>query len=226
MALIEINSFFTRNGIPATDIDNLNPHPDGLNYPRVRIWKVSGSTTQLIIGDPTGSGQQTDGIMVPVVDTVEDGFYTYVFDDNHGYDTSAKYLVRVDGGPSLADTERYQVSEIDPIENNIIDGVWDEQITNHLSLGSTGLTLSQIKANTDLLYLNVTDVLNIVKTILKYDTNRTKIDTVANVMIIYDDDCVTELRRFELLDATGAPNSDSVCERKPIAATDNKPVCT
>jgi len=226
VAQIEINSFFTRRGVPATDIDDLNPHPDGKNYPRVRIWEVSGSTYDLVVGDPVGSGQATDGVMSPVVDSVEDGFYTFLFTDINGYDPTKKYLIRVDGGSSLTSTERYQVTNIDPLENDIINGVWDESILDHLSPNSTGLTLSQTKANTDTLYLSVTAVQSLVSLILKYDTNRTKIDTTNHEMIVYDDDCVTELRRFQLLDTTGTPNSSEVCERKPIAATDGKPICS
>lgn len=225
MAQIEINSFFTRLGVPATDIDDLNPHPDGKNYPRVRIWEISGSTQNLVIGDPVGSGQVTDGIMTPVTDTAEDGFYTFLFTDLLGYDPTKKFLIRADGGPSLPDTERYQVSNIDPTESTIIKGVWDENILNHLSTNSAGLTLSQVKATTDTLYVSVNAIYDLVNIVLKYETNRTKVDTTNNILIVYDNDCVTELRRFQLLDHNGNPNSSEVCERKPISATDGKPVC-
>ena len=226
MAYIEITSFITRAGVPATDIDDLNPHLDGRNYPRLRIWEIDGGTQDLIIGDPAGSGLNTDAIMSPVIDGVEDGFYSYVFDTVEGYDVSKKYLIRVDGGPSLSDNERYQTGQIVPIENDIINGVWDENITDHLTVNSTGLTLSQIKADTTSLFVSLTDVANLMSLALKYDTNRTKIDTVNHLMIIYDDDCVTELRRFQLFDSGGVPNSSVVCERKPISASDGEPVCT
>ena len=71
MAYIEITSFITRAGVPATDIDDLNPHLDGRNYPRLRIWEIDGGTQDLIIGDPAGSGLNTDAIMSPVIDGVE-----------------------------------------------------------------------------------------------------------------------------------------------------------
>jgi len=103
--------------------------------------------------------------------------------------------------------------------------VWDESVTDHLSAGSTGLMLSQTKANTDQLFLDVAAVQSIVDLILKYDTNRTKIDTVNNEMIIYDDDCTTVLRRFKLLDSSGVPSTYELCERKPIAASDGHSVC-
>jgi len=59
------------------------------------------------------------------------------------------------------------------------------------------------------------------------DTNRTKIDDVAKTLTVYDDDCTTVLRVFQLLDQNGNPSTDSVCERKPTSTGpgDNKPVC-
>ena len=214
MAQVEISSFFARSGIPATDIDDNNPHSDGKNYPRLRIWEVSGTTHTLIVGDAIGTGQNTDGEMSPGVDTgIEDGFYTFVFTDLIGYDPTLKYLVRADGGNTLPDVDRYQAADISPELSNesIADAVWDEPLGDHLLSGSTGEMLDLIKLSID--------------TVLKYDTNRTKIDTATNEMIIYDDDCSTELRRFKLLDSSGNPSVTEVCERQPIDDLGN-PICT
>lgn len=228
MAEIEINSFFTKGGHPAVDIDNNNPI-GGRNYPLIRIWEVAGATHTLIIGDTAGTGSAVDGTMVPVTTTgIEDGFYSFLFTTAVGYDAAKKYLVRADGGPSLPQHERYQVAQVDSDAldaSAIADAVWDEPVTDHLGVGSTGLNISQTKANTDQLFLDVAAVQSIVNLILKYDTNRTNIDTVNNEMIVYDDDCTTVLRRFKLLDSTGTPSTDEVCERKPIAASDGHSVC-
>lgn len=218
MAQIEINSFFTRGGIPATDIDNLNPHPDTKNYPRARIWEVSGSVYDLVVGDTVGSGQNTDGIMAPVVDTaVEDGFYSFIFADTIGFSENKKYLVRCDGGPSLPSNERYQVAEITPAGtatltpgdiNAIVDGVWDELQSDHDTPGTMGGSL-------DCACTNAALALSIVNTLLKFETNRTKIDKVAKTLTIYDNDDVTPLIVFDLKDGTGAPSVAEVCERMP-----------
>lgn len=228
MAEIEINSFFTKGGQPAIDIDNKNPI-GGRNYPLIRIWEVAGSVYTLIVGDTAGTGSAADGTMVPVTTAgIEDGFYSYLFTTATGYDTTKKYLVRADGGPSLPQHERYQVAHVDSDTldvDAIADAVWDEPATDHLGVGSTGLLLSQTKANTDQLFLDVASVQNIVDLVLKYDTNRTNIDTVNNEMVIYDDDCTTVLRRFKLLDSNGIPSTEEVCERKPIAASDGHAVC-
>ncbi len=219
MAQIEINSLYTTGGIPTS----------GLN-PTIRIWEVNGAIQTLIIGFTTGTGSNIDGLMVEIFDSgsppVSDGFYTFIFADVEGYDPTKKYLIRTDGGVSLADADRYQTAAIDPIEENIINGVWDEELApDHLGTGTAGLTLSQIKADTTSLALNLTAVEDLVSLLLKYDTNRTKVDDVAKTLTIYDDDCTTVLRVFQLLDQTGTPSTDSVCERKPISSSDGKPVC-
>lgn len=222
MAQIEINSLFTNAGIPATGITG--------GYPSVRIWEVNGAVQTLIVGTPSGSGQNTDGIMTEITTSspsTSDGFYTFLFTDLIGYDATKKYLIRSDGGPTLPNTDRYQSASIDPIEETIINGVWDENLApDHQLAGSAGLTLSQIKADTTQLFLDVAAVQNIVNLILKYDTNRTKIDDINKTLTVYDDDCSTVLRVFNLLDQNGNPSTDSVCERKPVVANDGKPVCT
>lgn len=235
MAQLEITSFFTRGGVPAVDIDNLNPHADGKNYPRIRVWEISGNTYNLVVGDTVGSGQNTDGIMAPVLDTgVEDGFYSFVFTDLIGYDETKRYLVRSDGGPSLPSNERFQVVNVDPLQatvnyNSVADAVWDAQVTNHLDPGTTGSALAQIKADTTAivqnLYLDADSVLELVNLLLKYETNRTKIDPVTKTLIVYDDNCTTPLRTFALFDHNGQPSVDEVCERRPVSATDGQPVC-
>ncbi|MCK5020417.1 MAG: hypothetical protein KAS32_25500 [Candidatus Peribacteraceae bacterium] len=226
MAQIEINSFFTKGGQPATSIDDDNPI-GGKNYPLIRIWEVTGSVYTLIVGDTIGTGQNFDGTMVPVTTAgVEDGFYSFVFTDTIGYDETKTYLIRSDAGPSIPPQERFQVASIDSSFISVVaDAVWDEALTDHLSVGSTGLALSQTKANTEQLFLDVAAVQSIVELILKYDTNRTKINTITKTLTVYDDDCTTVLRTFSLLDHTGTPSTSEVCERKPIAATDGHSIC-
>jgi len=221
MAQIEINSLFANSGVPATNIAAATP-----GYPTVRIWEVNGAVQTLIVGSPTGTGQSTDGIMTEIDDggspETKDGFYTFLFTDTIGYDSTKKYLIRSYGGTSLPAADRYQTAEINPIE----EAIWDVDRTGHLGTNTTGLALSQIKADTTQLFLDVAAVNTLVSLLLKYDTNRTKIDDTAKTLTVYDNDCTTVLRVFQLLDQYGTPSTDSVCERKPITASDGKPVCS
>ena len=153
----------------------------------------------------------------------DDGFYKYEFDDvTDGYDPAKTYAFRADGGPSLPPGERYQVARLDPTETaeGIADAVWDEPRADHLTVGSTGEALSQIKADTtdiiDKLYLDADSVLEVVQLLLKMDAGRTKIDPTANTLTVYDEDCTTVLRVFDLFDSTGTPSVTDVCERVPV----------
>lgn len=213
MSSVVITSFFTRNGLPATDLETAA----GGGYPLVRVWEV-------IDGTPAGDAFIGEFQMIPIEDGVnDDGLYKHEFTNAQGYDDSKTYVFRADGGPSLLNNERYQVARLDPTETSegIADAVWNEPRVDHLIPGSTGEALSQIKADTtniaDRLYLDADSVQEIVKLLLKFEAGRTRIDPANNTLTVYDEDCTTPLRVFELLDSSGNPSVNEVCERKPIA---------
>lgn len=212
MASVVITSFFTRGGVPATDIETVSTG----TLPVVRIWEVSDGT-------PAGDAFIGEFTMVPMEDGAnDDGFYKYEFTDSpDGYDPQKTYTFRSDGGPSLPAVDRYQVARLDPSDNieSISDAVWDEPKADHLAAGSTGEALSQIKADTTAitqnLYLGADSVLDVVQTLLKLEAGRTKIDPVTKTLTVYDEDCTTILRQYNLYDSTGAPSVTDVCERVP-----------
>lgn len=214
MASVVITSFFTKNGQPATDIETESAG----THPVIRIWRV-------VDGLPNTDAFVGEFLMVPMEDgSADDGFYKFEFDDLNGYDPTATYTFRTDGGASVPNAERYQVARLDPSENidyeGIADAVWDEPRAEHLDAGSTGEALNLIKADTtaiaDNLYLNADSVKEIVEVLLKLEAGRTKIDPVTNTLTVYDEDCTTPLRVFKLYDSTGAESVTDVCERKPI----------
>lgn len=210
MAEVLITSFFTRGGNPATNIETVTP-----GFPKIRIWEVTDGT-------PSGDsfvGQFTMSAMEDGAN--DDGFYKFEFTDTDGYDPTKTYIFRTDGGSSLPDNEQFRVARLDPSESvdAIADAVWDEPRTDHLSVGSTGEALSQIKADTsniaDKLYLDSDSVLDVVQLLLKMEAGRTKIDPTAKTLTVYDEDCTTVLRVFDLYDSTGTKSVTEVCERVP-----------
>lgn len=218
MAEIVISSYFENSSGPVTGLS-----------PTIRIWEVNATGDILVVGTPCGTGSASDGAMLEVEDcgspaSTQDGFYRFVFADTIGYDPTKSYVVRVDGGVALQTRFRYQTSQISPVDafsiEGIADAVWDEPRADHLNPGSTGEALSQIKAETtdiiDKLYLDADSVLEVVQLLLKMEAGRTKIDPVANTLTVYDEDCTTVLRVFNLLDSTGAPSVVDVCERVPV----------
>lgn len=217
MAEVVITSFFTNNGIPATGISG--------GYPQIHIWEIVPGTG---LDNYNGSF-----LMTQVTDSLADvdGFYKYTYLDTNGFDPTQTYLFRTDGGPTLSAGERYQSVQLDPsgVVANIANEVWNATATNYLNAGSTGLLLNQAAANivsiANNLYVNPSSVMDLCQLLLSYETNRTKIDPLAKTLTIYEADCVTPLRVFQLLDTTGAPSITQVAERKPISANDGLPVC-
>ncbi len=215
MAEVLITSFFTRGGNPATNIETVTP-----GFPVVRIWEV-------VDGTPSGDTFIGEFVMSPVEDGAnDDGFYKFEFTDTDGYDDTKSYVLRSDGGASLPANEKIQTARIEPAialnvdANAVADAVWDEPRADHLIPGSTGEALNQLKADTtdiiDKLYLDTDSVLEVVQLLLKLEAGRTRIDSTANTLTVFDEDCTTPLRVFQLLDSSGTPSVTEVCERKPI----------
>lgn len=214
MASAIITSFFTRGGTPATNIETIS----GGTFPVVRIWEV-------IDGSPAGDAFIGEFVMIPMEDGVnDDGFYKYEFTDApDGFDESSTYTFRSDGGTSIPPGERYQVARLDPSENldatAVENAVWDANRIAHNNPGSTGEGLNQIKADTTAiaqnLYLGADSVLEIVQLHLKLEAGRTKIDPVTKTLTIYDVNCTTILRQYNLYDSAGTASVTDVCERVP-----------
>lgn len=95
------------------------------------------------------------------------------------------------------------------------DAVWDEAANAHVGAGSMGLLMSQINANTGATALSVVTIGAQVTLMLKYDKNRTKIDTVAKTLTVYDDNGVTPIQVFNLRDSNGLPSVVESYERVP-----------
>lgn len=208
-----ISSFFTLNAVPATGLSPL---------PTIDIFSVTGTSETLVINGAS-------------MNEVGEGFYQYLFSS---YDPTQSYVFRVDGGSTYTNDapERYQAGSIQlaqidtTTQENIAANVWNSATSDFTTTGTFGLLEQQTNANTTAiaqnLYLNANSVLDLVQLLLEYDTNRTFIDPVACTLTVFQDDCTTPLRVFQLLDTTGTPSVTQVAERKPISANDGLPVCS
>lgn len=207
-----ISSFFTLDSIPAVGLSPL---------PTLLIWEVDGTSETLVI--PSASMSE-----------VGDGFYQYLFSS---YVDGTQYVFRVDGGTTYAldNAERYQAGSIevatltDAEVADISASVWNSVAVNFTTPGTMGLLENQTNANTlaiaNNLFMGANNVLDLVQLLVQYETNRTRIDPIARTLTVYENDCVTPLRVFSLLDTTGSPSITEVAERKPISANDGQPVC-
>jgi len=140
--------FFVENGIPKTGLS-----------PTIRIRNVD--TNALIVTDASMS-------------EVGDGFYKYDF---ASYDASINYVIRMDGGDTLANAERYCVAANESYREDVASQVWATTIDG------TSVTTSQ--------------ALNIIR---KVEVGKWAI--VGNQMIFYEEDNVTPLLTFNLDDAS------------------------
>lgn len=238
MAEIIITSFFEDGTGPLTGLS-----------PSIRIWEVSVSGDTLIVGSPCGTGSNTNGTMTEISDcgspgTAQDGFYRFTFTDVLGYNPNNTYIARVDGGAPLPMSFRYQISNVSPLDSVdtefIENAVWDATAADHT--GGSPITMGQLQNDTYISVetVRVTDIpalFTLMNLVRKYNTNRTKIDSVTKTLTIYDDDCVTPIRIFRLLNSGGVPSVDEVCERTSINGTitgspqatigeDGYPVCS
>lgn len=193
-----INSYFAKNGTPKTGLS-----------PIIRIWEVNASSETLIIS----AGAMTE---------IGDGLYKYVFTQGSGYDEQKRYVTRSDGNNNtLSDAEKYSVGVTDEsglsqaTVDRIVDNVWDENATDHINAGTTGLLLNEISADTTQLRADNIIEISILDLLLKYERNKTEIDKVNATLTIFDDDGVTPLTIFDLKNSTGAPSITEVCIRVP-----------
>jgi hypothetical protein len=194
-----INSYFSIGGVPATTLT-----------PTITVWEVD-STPSIIYTLVVDND--------PVLGNNNDGFYSYQFT---GYDNAKNYLIRVDGGSQLPPNERYSIATAEAAAGtgsytvqDIVDGIWDEPTTNHISSGTMGAYQNETHSDVQQLRIDMITATSLIGTLLKYETNRTKIDKNAMTLTIYDDDGITALKVFNLKDNLGNPSITEVCERVP-----------
>ena len=123
---------------------------------------------------------------------------------------------------NLVDTVSTSGGSTGPSAAAIANQVWDTTASSHISSGTFGQIISLIKATNDLNFTQLFDVNakldlvnDLVTTLLKYSTNRTKIDNTAMTMVVYDNDGITPIKTFNLKNFVGSPSITEVAERAP-----------
>lgn len=183
-----ITAFFTTSGVPRTGLT-----------PTVDIIQLDLASNTLVVDN----GALTE---------IGNGWYRYNFTT---YDSTKTYVFTIDGGNTVPINERYHVGGNDSFSEDISSGVWEEPTIDHTGLGTTGFMLTQIQADTSAVSISQVTLMNLINTLLKYERNRTRIDVQSGTLTIYDDDCITPLTTFELLDRNGLPTITEICERVP-----------
>ena len=185
-----INSFFTKQGISVAGLT-----------PSVYVWAIddiSGTKTPVVTG-------------LPALDA-GDGMYTlnissYVNDQTH-------YIVVVDAGDSMTPYGRYNTGSITPAKN-IAAAVWNADAVSYTNANTMGELINKISAHTSTTAVDIIDIKQLLHTLKQFENNRTKIDTQAKTLTVYQDDGVTPLQVFNLKDSAGIGSVTEVAERVP-----------
>lgn len=161
----------------------------------------------------------TDVQVVAAASMVEigNGWYKYVFTPGDGFNPREDFIYDADGGATISSPyERFQEGACCASEpEEIADGVWEANTSDYTDLLTMGGRHNATFNTVGQLLLDVNDVLTLVDLVRKYHTNRTRIDTTAKTLTVFDDDGVTPLTVFTLRDQVGTPSTDEVCERDP-----------
>jgi hypothetical protein len=182
---------FRNNGTPQTGLT-----------PTIDIYRLSDDA--LVVND---------GAMVEVAN----GWYKYEFTDVDGFDPREDFVYDADGGSSISSPfERFQEGACCASEPEVIaDGVWEADQSAYTDVFTMGGRANATFSNTEQILLDLVDIEALIDLVRKYHTNRTRIDTTAKTLTVFDDDGVTPLTVFTLRDRTGTPSTAEVCERDP-----------
>lgn len=192
MARKIITAFFTHLSQPKTGLT-----------PTIDIWEL----------DPTNPAVNTLVVNDGSVTEIGGGWYRYDF---LTYDYDKDYTMTIDGGAAgLTPQERYKIASNDSFQEDISHETWNATATDFIGAGTMGLLQNQTAADAASIKIDVTSALSLITTLLKYETNRTRIDKVAKTLTVYDDDGTSILKVFDLKDSNGLASVTEVCERSP-----------
>ena len=168
--------------------------------------KLGLSPTIDVYNATTDAVVVNDGAMTEMAD----GLYKYIFLEANGFDPRVDFVYTADGTASITnDFERFQEGACCASEpEEIADGVWEADQSLYADLDTMG-------GRHNATFLNTVQLLLDVDFIRKFQTNRTRIDTILNTLTVFDDDDTTPLHVFNLQDGSGVGSSDPVCERVP-----------
>jgi len=191
-----VTSYFATNGSPTLGAS-----------PTVKIWEVPASGPNVLV------------INAVAMSEVGDGFYKYVFTT---FDASKDYVILSNKGVGPA-KEQFSIGSIGDIEINldaadlsgIASAVWEEQASAHVNADTMGLLQNTTAADTAAVKIDMTTAISLVTTLLKYQTNRTRIDKTLKTLTIYQDNGTSILQVFDLKDSGGVLSVTEVCERDP-----------
>lgn len=210
-------------------------------YSEWKIWAASNlqfpAALRVIGGDPIGGGLFAgdiyfliNGWQISIPDNNvnvegviyhDDGIPVFVVDPGGSVISTVSALVQTvetggsSGGSSLSLQDVRNAMTLDATLPPSADSI-DQKLDDSLAAHSTNAVVTtDIQNRITSLQLSLSSTTDLVETLLKYEKNRTMVDRTAKTLTVYDDDGVTPLRVFNLLDEGGQPSTDDIVERVP-----------
>ena len=208
-------------------------------YSEWKNWVLTGDNSKYLAAfSVIGGDQITSTRFLGSTFFLENGWKIRPYEGDHTLTITGNLYTRTEESPVIHTLGNYNVI-VDLTTSNLIDTitttgvdaptaseiaieVWDTIASTHLTTGTFGQLINLIKATTDLNFTQLTqanaklDIANdLVTTLLKFSSNRTKIDNSAMTMTVYDDDGLTPIKIFDLKNFAGSPSITEVAERAP-----------
>jgi hypothetical protein len=213
---IEVSGGGGSSSVYIGDTPPSNPVPGDLWWNSstglMMIYYNDGNSSQWVIANPTGGG----GGDCPTAEEIR------LEMESSGNMLSNIYTQTSNIEIIVTDIQNTLATGF-PTLGNIADAVWEAALASYVTSGSAGFIVSTILTqvtdiNDDTNHIRpiIDNIELLAEEILKYDRNRTRIDKAAKTLTVYDDDEVTPIRVFNLLDGTGTPSVTEVLERDPI----------
>ncbi len=181
-------------------------------------------------GDDLGGGK-----FLGLTFFLENGWLIRPYEGDHNLVITGNIFTRGGGPPTTSTIGAYNVTVnlstsnlVDAISTSgatptaIADEIWNRMAISHTAGGTFGEMINLIKATSDLNFVGINEAndkldiaTDLVETLLKYGTNRTRIDQTAKTMTVYEDDGTTPLKIFDLKNFVGTASITEVAERVP-----------
>jgi len=88
-----------------------------------------------------------------------------------------------------------------------------------LVVDNVDTTVTNIDSKVDTIDVTINNILSITEEVLKYGKNRSRIDPVNYQMIIYENDGVTELKRYDLKDRNNVASILEIFDKVPVSGS-------
>lgn len=213
-------------------------------YSRWKDWILVSDNSKYLSAFSVVGGDDislADGTKVPLYAFLENGWRIRPQEANHTLNVKSGILLVAGGGDPFINTIGSFVVRVNyqqpvqaitvntaggssgPDADTIAAAVWNKLLASHTIPGSAGKTVQDTLTISTDMATDLTSISSaiiaidvIVQTLHKYQKNRTRVDSAAKTLTIYDDDNTTPIKIFNLKDLSGTASITEIGERYPV----------